>query len=71
LQIARLFKQKGYFVYQDLEELFDDIKLMDELGNLVRLNYLYYNPVTGEYKPQGRSFYWAYIKYGEEFGNKA
>ncbi|GAB6161249.1 ATP-binding protein [Desulfothermus naphthae] len=71
LQIAKLFKQKGYFVYQDVEESFDDIKLMDELGNLVRLNYLYYNPVTGEYKPQGRSFYWAYIKYGEEFDNKA
>ncbi len=31
---------------------------MDELGNLVRLNYLYYNPMTGEYKPQGKSFYW-------------
>ena len=32
---------------------FDRAKLKAELGNLVRHNFFSYNPVTGEYKPQG------------------
>ncbi|WP_461833336.1 ATP-binding protein [Desulfothermus sp.] len=68
LDIAKLFLNKGYFYLNELASKYEETKLMDELGNLVRLNYLYYNPLTGEYKPQGRSFYWAYLKYGAEFG---
>lgn len=64
LAIAKILKEKNAFTIRDLSN-FEKGKLIEELGNLVRLNYLYYNPVTGEYKPQGRSFYWAYIKYGE------
>lgn len=68
LDMASMFSHKGYFVLNDISNKYDEIKLMDELGNLVRLNYLYYNPMTGQYKPQGRSFYWAYLKYGKEIG---
>ena len=67
LAIAKILKEKNAFTIRDLSN-FEKGKLIEELGNLVRLNYLYYNPLTGEYKPQGKSFYWAYIKYGEEFG---
>ncbi len=69
LKVARFFREKGEFSLRDFLKVegFEKGKLLEELGDLVRHNFLYYNPMTGKYKPQGRSFYWAYLKYEKEF----
>jgi len=61
--IAEMFNKKKSFKFTELSG-FEKGKLLEELGSLVRMNILYYNPVTGEYKAQGESFRLAYLKYG-------
>ncbi|MBT3487839.1 MAG: hypothetical protein HN468_21715 [Desulfobacula sp.] len=54
------FEKEGRVVLEDLESLikkglFSSDSITEELGILVRDNLFSFNPVTGEYKPQGHS----------------
>ncbi len=51
--IYKILLNAEYFQEKDLMAKFDRAKLKEELGNLVRNNLFSYNPVTGQYKPQG------------------
>ena len=60
LEIKHLIKKQPKFVYNQLKKLikekhYTQEKLKEELNELVRRNYLSYDPVTGEYELQGRS----------------
>lgn len=55
-----LFRKKGFFVIKDLksalkEGILNELFVREELANLVQNNLFSYNPVKGEYKPQGNS----------------
>jgi len=67
-QIFLIQKQKAEFDENDLESLVDEGKfeekaLTNELINLVRLNYLAFNPTTALYKLQGRSMFYGLRSY--------
>ncbi len=54
------FQLKGYFTFSDLEELINKElytidSLKEELNELVRKNFLYYDPTQALYNPQGQS----------------
>ncbi len=53
-----VLKKKDSVLTSDImsiNPMFEKGLLIDELGNLVQKNLFSYNPVTGEYKPQGHS----------------
>ncbi len=53
-----VLKKKDSVLTSDMmsiNPMFEKGLLIDELGNLVQKNLFSYNPVTGEYKPQGHS----------------
>ena len=59
-EINRAVREKGRFLEDDVAALVDcgiyEVRtLRDELGELVRQNFLSYNPVTAEFAVQGRS----------------
>ena len=67
-QIFLIQKQKEEFDENDLEVLVDEKKfeekaLTEELNNLVRLNYLAFNPTTSFYKLQGKSMFYGLKDY--------
>jgi len=67
-QIFCIQKHKEEFDENDLESLvdegkFEEIALTEELTNLVRLNYLAFNPTTSLYKLQGKSMFYGLQKY--------
>ncbi len=53
VSIHEILRNAGLFHEKDLMGKFDRAKLKEELGILVRNNLFSYNPVTGEYQPQG------------------
>ena len=53
--VNRLITKSGSFYEKDLIKEFERAKLKEELGILVQKNLFSYNPVTGEYQPQGPS----------------
>jgi len=53
--INRILLNSEYFFEKDLITSFDRKQLKEELGILVQNNLFSYNPITGQYKPQGRS----------------
>ncbi|ETR67107.1 MAG: hypothetical protein OMM_11945 [Candidatus Magnetoglobus multicellularis str. Araruama] len=70
-QILLIQKQKEEFDENDLESLVDEGKfeekaLTEELINLVRLNYLVFNPITSLYKLQGKSIFYGLKEYFHE-----
>ncbi|CAN2039940.1 ATP-binding protein [Candidatus Magnetomoraceae bacterium gMMP-15] len=54
-KIYSILKKREFFTLRNFSGSLEKIKLREELGNLVRHNFFSYNPVTGEYKPQGHS----------------
>jgi AAA+ ATPase superfamily predicted ATPase len=73
-EINTHIQDKGFFEELDLRELLknghypDRETLQEELNNLVRNNYLYYNPTRVEYKLQGRSMEIGLARYVQEVG---
>ena len=55
IAVNRLITKSGSFYEKDLIKEFERAKLKEELGILVQKNLFSYNPVTGEYQPQGPS----------------
>jgi len=53
--INKILINSEKFFEKDLATKFDRAKLKEELGILVQKNLFAYNPVNGEYKPQGNS----------------
>ncbi len=68
-----IFKDKGWFQEQDLARLLvenyysEKLILQEALNDLVRRNFLYYNPTTAQYKLQGRSMEIGLKMYVKEF----
>ena len=73
-EINTHIQDKGFFEELDLRPLLDNghyqnrQALQEELNNLVRNNYLYYNPTRAEYKLQGRSMEIGLARYVREVG---
>ena len=70
-QILSIQKEKEEFDENDLESLVDEgiieeNELTEELINLVRLNYLVFNPTTSLYKLQGKSMFYGLKEYFHE-----
>jgi hypothetical protein len=55
IAINKLLLQSEYFYIKDLMNKFDRKKLKEELGILVQNNLFSYNPLSGQYKTQGKS----------------
>lgn len=55
ISVNDIISKSGYFYEKDLIAKFERAKLKEELGILVQKNLFSYNPVTGEYQPQGPS----------------
>ena len=53
--INRILLQSSHFYQKDLMKNFDRKKLKEELGILVQNNLFSYNPLSGQYKTQGKS----------------
>ena len=65
---------KGYFKEAELvglvgREIFSEDGLREALNDLVRQNYLYYNPTRAEYKLQGKSMEIGLKRYVEEIAS--
>ncbi|MCK5509345.1 MAG: AAA family ATPase [Desulfobacterales bacterium] len=55
VSVNDVLSESGSFFEKDLIKKFERAKLKEELGILVQKNLFSYNPVTGEYQPQGPS----------------
>ncbi len=72
LEIDKYVQKKGWVKEHHLRRLLEEghygerESLQEELNNLVRNNYLYYNPTRAEYKLQGRSMEIGLRRYIEE-----
>jgi len=67
-KIYEIFQQKDSFNTFDLrgivqQNILNEDSLTQELNNLVRLNYISFNPVTNFYKLQGKSMFYGLKKY--------
>ena len=67
-----IIKKQCEFNESDLEsiingDLYTEDQLTDELNNLVRLNYLAYNPISSSYKLQGKSMYYGLESFVESY----
>ena len=71
-EINKNIQHKGFIKELNLRRLLDEDfypdrqSLREELNNLVRNNYLYYNPTLAEYKMQGRSMEIGLSRYIQE-----
>ncbi|KPA08863.1 ATP-binding protein [Candidatus Magnetomorum sp. HK-1] len=74
-KILAIQSQQVDFNESDLESIinvdfYEEDALTDELNNLVRLNYLAYNPITSSYKLQGKCMYYGLKAFVESFHKK-
>ncbi|MDZ7761057.1 MAG: ATP-binding protein [Desulfovermiculus sp.] len=75
-EINKNVQHKGFVEELDLKRLLDEIhyvnrqSVQEELDNLVRNNFLYYNPTLAEYKLQGKSMELGLRRYVQELGSE-
>ncbi len=66
VDINKILKEKDCVKLNNLVPKYEKRKIMEELGKLVQNNLFSYNPMTGEYKPQGHSVKLGLQMYCEE-----
>jgi len=74
-EIYAIHRQKDMFDIDDLELLvdkgfYDETALANELDNLVRMNILAFNPITAEYRLQGKSMFYGLQKFIKKISKK-